>query len=135
MKVTRDVVSDLWPLYSSGDASVDTRRLVEAFLESDPEFARELKATVELPGVPPASPDAEARALQRTRDLVHGHGWLRGVRLLAIVFTVFAFGRIVSDTTFTNSPRRFIGTAVCAVITWIVYAVWLHHNRRRALRG
>ena len=40
MKITRDVVSDLWPLYSSGEASADTRVLVDEFLRDDPEFAR-----------------------------------------------------------------------------------------------
>ena len=39
MKVTRDVVVDLLPLYLAGEASSDTRALVEAFLESDPELA------------------------------------------------------------------------------------------------
>ena len=31
MKVTRDVVTDLLPLYLAGDASEDTRALVEKF--------------------------------------------------------------------------------------------------------
>ena len=39
MKVTRDVVTDLLPLYLSGDASDDTRRLVDDFMTTDPEFA------------------------------------------------------------------------------------------------
>ena len=38
MKVTRDVVTDLLPLYLSGDASDDTRRLVDDFMTTDPEF-------------------------------------------------------------------------------------------------
>lgn len=136
MNVTRDVISDLWPLYAAGEATADTRALVEAFLAGDPEFARTLNANVELPvqGPPPA-PDVEARALQRTRDLVRGNAWMRGVRLMALVFTIFAFGRIISDTTFTVSPRRFIGNAVCAVIAWTVYAAWLHHARAKALRA
>jgi RNA polymerase sigma-70 factor (ECF subfamily) len=40
---TRDVVVDLWPLYVSGEASPDTRALVESFLEKDPEFAERLR--------------------------------------------------------------------------------------------
>ena len=43
MHVTRDVVSDLWPLYASGEASADTRALVDAFLAGDPAFAQSLR--------------------------------------------------------------------------------------------
>jgi hypothetical protein len=41
--VTRDVVVDLWPVYVSGEASTDTRTLVEAFLAQDREFADRLR--------------------------------------------------------------------------------------------
>ena len=40
MNVTRDVIYDLLPSYFAGDASDDTRALVEAYFETDPEFAR-----------------------------------------------------------------------------------------------
>ena len=40
MKVTRDVIYDLLPSYFAGDASDDTRALVEAYFETDPEFGR-----------------------------------------------------------------------------------------------
>lgn len=43
MKPTRDVVVDLWPLYASGEASPDTRALVEAFIAEDPEFGDRLR--------------------------------------------------------------------------------------------
>jgi hypothetical protein len=40
---SRDVVVDLWPLYVSGEASADTRALVEGFLARDPEFGERLR--------------------------------------------------------------------------------------------
>ena len=40
MKVTREVVYDLLPAYFAGDASDDTRALIEAYFATDPEFAR-----------------------------------------------------------------------------------------------
>lgn len=43
MKPTRDVVVDLWPLYASGEASPDTRALVEAFIAEDSEFGDRLR--------------------------------------------------------------------------------------------
>ena len=40
MNVTREVIYDLLPSYFAGDASADTRALVEAYFETEPEFAR-----------------------------------------------------------------------------------------------
>jgi hypothetical protein len=42
-QMTRDVVVDLWPLYVSGEASADTRALVETFIEKDREFGERLR--------------------------------------------------------------------------------------------
>ena len=43
--ITRPVVSDLWPLYVSGEAHAETKALVDAFLASDLEFAQVLRAS------------------------------------------------------------------------------------------
>jgi anti-sigma factor RsiW len=50
-EITRDVVLDLLPLYLAGEVSADTRALVEAYLESDPELAKMAKRpwAIELP--------------------------------------------------------------------------------------
>ena len=40
MNVTREVIYDLLPAYFAGDASDDTRALIEAYFATDPEFAR-----------------------------------------------------------------------------------------------
>ena len=134
MDITRDVISDLWPIYEAGEASADTRALVERFLTQDPAFAATLRQAVTLPATPPpVSRDAEARALQRTRNLVRGRAWLRGVRLFALAMTALAFGRIVEDTTFTAPPARFIGSAIVAAIAWLVYLVALERERHQAL--
>lgn len=76
MRVTRDVILDLWPVYESGAASDDTRTLVEEFLGGDPEFARRIRAGEEkmsevlmaVPVLP--NPDAERAALGRTQLLL-----------------------------------------------------------------
>ena len=69
--VTRDVVSDLWPLYRGGDASQDSRELVEAFLAEDPGFASILQESGRATPVVPAmrlSPDGERRLLDAARE-------------------------------------------------------------------
>jgi hypothetical protein len=132
--VTRDVILDLWPLYVSGEASQDTRGLVEAFLREDPEFARELRqdSTGPLPGhdLPSLTPDHELRTLAQIKRRLTGPRWLL---LLAMVFTMQAFGRIVSDTSFDVSPRKFIATAVVAACFWVAFLVRLFHGRREVL--
>ncbi|MBU8922207.1 MAG: hypothetical protein KOO63_10360 [Bacteroidales bacterium] len=43
MKITRDVILDLLPLFVSGEGSSDTRKLVEEYIETDPEIAEIVK--------------------------------------------------------------------------------------------
>ena len=61
---------------------------------------------------------------------------LRGYPLLlnlAIMFTCFAFGRIVADTSWDVSPRNFIITALLAAAFWIAFLVSLWRMRARIL--
>jgi len=39
MKITRNVILDLLPIYVANEASADTRALMESYLASDPETA------------------------------------------------------------------------------------------------
>lgn len=132
--VTRNVITDLWPLYLSGEASEDTRRLVGAFLAADPDFERELREAANL-GVasgaaPSLSPDHELETLARVKRRLRGPHWLL---TLAMVFSALAFGRIVSDTSWDVSPRGFIATAVVAACFWVAFFVVLFRGRRSVL--
>ena len=136
LNVTRDVVADLWPVYEAGEATADTRALVDEFLANDPAFAQTVRAAPAVPA--PAvtvPPEAKLAALKRTRDLVRGNAWLRGLRLFALVITVFAISRILKDTTWTTSPRVFIADATLATISWTAYGVLVDRYRRRSLRA
>jgi len=87
MKVTREVILDLLPLYLAGEASPATRELVEEYLAQDPELARQARANWELVGrssPPAAPPELELKALSRTRRLIAVQTWLFG---FAISFT------------------------------------------------
>jgi hypothetical protein len=73
MNVTRDIVKDLLPVYLAGDASEDTRTLVDQWLRTDPDLTR-LVAEAKVEALPPVAlpaPDSEKQALSRTRR------WLR----------------------------------------------------------
>lgn len=106
LEVTRKVVSDLWPLVRTGEASADSRSLVDAFLAQDQGFAATLQASEGVQGLVPAirlSPDAERRLLDDAREraqikllLVGGSIVLLGVVLLTALggalFLVFRAG-------------------------------------------
>src|SRR4051794_18522755 len=116
MSITRPVVLDLWPVYLSGEASPETRALVEDYLRTDPEFARQLREDP-LGGMaaPPLPPDTETNAFARARSRLRGFPLLLH---LAMIFSGLAFGRIVSDTSWDVSPRNFIILAAVAACFW-----------------
>jgi hypothetical protein len=54
----------------------------------------------------------------------------RGLLQLAMVFSMLAFGRIISDTSWDVSPRNFIVTSAVAVAFWIAFFVTLYRGRK-----
>ena len=133
-RYAREIIADLYPLYLSGDASPDTRRLVEAFVKEDPDFLPMLGETGRdsLGGlIPPAlSPDHELKTLARVKRRLLGPIWMMQ---FAIIFSCFAFGRIVADTSLDVSPRNFIVTATIAVGFWVAFFVKLFRGRKAVL--
>lgn len=94
MNPTRDLITDLLPAYFSGEASADTRALVEEYFAQDPEFermARRLAAGLNtLKSAAPADPqDLEKRALMRTRAELRGKNISLGMVLAGILAIVF----------------------------------------------
>jgi anti-sigma factor RsiW len=135
MNVTREVIIDLWPAYTAGEASADTRALVEEFLRQDPEFARLLQqmadADLAKAAVPTLPPDHEAQALNRTKRQLQGLDWSLILWLIALSFTFQAFARIVADTSWDVSPRNFIIYTLIAAGFWCAYVIRRMWLRRR----
>jgi ferric-dicitrate binding protein FerR (iron transport regulator) len=73
-------------VYLAGEASADTRALVEDWLRSDLDLAAQVERArrLELPAVAAPSPTIEKQALDRTRRRLRGRGILLGA---AIYFT------------------------------------------------
>ncbi|HEY0788867.1 MAG TPA: hypothetical protein VGE86_09505 [Thermoanaerobaculia bacterium] len=122
MNVTRDVVRDLLTVYLSGDASEDTRSLVEEWLRGDPELARQAEAarTLGLPndaGPPPAT--AEKAALDRTRRYFRWRTVLLGTAVyvttlpLTLTFDSSGYRGLLID----NWPERYVVFAI-AIGLW-----------------
>ena len=86
MEVTRNVILDLLPLYVDGELSADTRALVEAYLETDPELekiAQRLKTATLSDDIPvPLTKEDEMEAYKEAKRMM----FLRTV-VIAIAIT------------------------------------------------
>jgi anti-sigma factor RsiW len=132
MKVTRDVVKDLLTLYLAGDASRDTRALVEEWLRDDPELARhaEQASRIDLPATPPLPPTVEKQALDRTRRHLRWRTILLGFAIyvstlpMTVTFSSSGFSGLLID----NWPERWVVIAI-ALVLWTIY--WRTSQRLR----
>ena len=132
MKVTRDVVKDLLTVCSAGEATSDTRALVEEWLRRDPELARQAEqaGSVTLPEVPPLPPTVEKQALDRTRRHLRWRMFLFG--LAAYVSTLpfsVTFGRGGYEGLLIDDwPERIVVISI-AVVLWVIF--WRVSRRAR----
>lgn len=82
MNVTREVITDLLPVYFGGEASGDTKVLVEDYFRQDPDFERVARSAATpletLRGAAPLRPGAE----KEKRDLECVRGELRRNKIL-----------------------------------------------------
>jgi anti-sigma factor RsiW len=124
MNVTRDVVKDLLTVYLAGEASPDTRALVEQWLRDDPALARQAgqAATVRLPAGPELPQTLEKQALDRTRRHLRWRSILLGVAIyvsalpLSVTFNRQGFSGLLID----NWPER-LAIAAIALVLWAAY--------------
>jgi hypothetical protein len=132
MQVTRNVIVDLMPLYNSGEASHDTRALVEDYLRRDPAL-RQLVDASEAGEVPPApSSNAERIALEKTRRLLRRRQWVMAFALLCTLLPL-SFGDLGGGFTFVMFRDMPWSRALwpVAVVLWFWYAR-LHRGTRSA---
>jgi hypothetical protein len=124
MKVTRDVIRDLLPVYAAGEASRDTRALVEDWLRSDAQLAREVEQAgrVTLPEVPPLPPTVEKQALDRTRRYVRWRSLLLGFTIYVSTLPLsVTFGRSGYEGLLIDEwPERIVVISI-AIGLWLVY--------------
>jgi anti-sigma factor RsiW len=140
VNITRDVANDLLPLYLAGEASADTRVLLEEFLRQNPEFARAVQehaqrsAHLLSEAVAPLPPDHERATLERTRAFIRRRTNLLGV---AIAFTLmplaFMFeGHEVRWIMLRDSPMQALSFFMAALGCWLSYH-WMGRRLRAGL--
>jgi hypothetical protein len=130
MNVTRDVVLDLLPAYLAGEASADTRALVDEYLRQDPDLERRVRArdTTLVRDVAAApAPEIELASLMKTRRTL---GRLRWTCALATACTAVALSLRVDFADGHLTTFRFLivdhpvplGTCLAvAAVLWLVY--------------
>ena len=135
MGPTLDVMKDLMVVYLSGEASPDTRRLVEEYAIAHPDYAELLKrsgaAALGEAGPPPAS--VEMNALRLTRQFILLRSLFFG---MGIAFTLapFTFAFKEGNVTFflwRDVPGLGTAFASIAVASWVACYV-MHRAVRKA---
>jgi len=129
MEVTRDIVIDLMPLYESGEASRDTRAVVEEFLRRDPSLAG--LATPDVAAVTsPALTELERRTIEKTRATIRQRSWILALAILCMLLP-FSFAFLDGQIRFfmlrdvPESALLFVGAAAF----W-----WMYGRLTRSLR-
>ncbi|HEY7500857.1 MAG TPA: hypothetical protein VH740_20200 [Vicinamibacterales bacterium] len=131
MNVTRHVIGDLWALASAGEASEDSRRLIDEYLAADPELARQLRAeSSTIPKeVPMRLPHThEIDTLRRTKKALRRRS---PMRLVAIALWGLALARFLEQTSPAAIPPNVVATAILAAVFTAAAAVhtyWMHNK-------
>src|SRR5262245_29090057 len=137
MNITRDVITDLLPVYLSGEASADTQALVDEFLNGDPEFASIVQDARRVPSEPMLAgqraipPDQEREVVTRTRAVIRRQSW-------TLAFAVFLTLLPLSFTFGADGIRSFmVRDEPGSALFWIPAGyLWFSHLRtQRRLRA
>lgn len=124
MKITRDIITDLLPVYLSGEASEDTRALVAEFLQQDTQFA-ELIAEQDKPLEKikiNLSKEVEMKTLQDTRSLLQKRSVYLAFTILFLLFPLsFKFNANGLEWMWTDAPVNAVIFAALGIFNGFQY--------------
>jgi anti-sigma factor RsiW len=130
MNVTHEVITDLLPLYLAGEASADTRALVEEYLRLHPDIAAKARAEAERNAAALASlevmlpDDHEKRLLERTRRFNRYRAQMLGFTIgFALMPFAFVFGDGIRWVMLRDNPKQAIMFWIAAAGCWFAYHV------------
>ena len=136
MNVTREVITDLLPIYFSGEASEDTKALVEEYFRQDSDFERVARsAATPLEALRTAAPIAagsekEKRDLECVRWALQ---WRRVLFVVSLFLTLvplsflFAHDHVVSIVV-RDGPWEAAFCWSLAVLFWFLYFARLRQH-------
>jgi hypothetical protein len=124
MNIHENVILDLLPAVRSGHASAESRKLVEEFLEANPQIAKFAAL------MPTPDPSLEMRTLQRTRQELDRAGWQKGLAIFCSLLPLsFVFDGSHLHLLFADYPVVMIGLWIAAGVLWSLYFM----RRQRSL--
>jgi hypothetical protein len=143
MTISRGIIDDLYPLYAAGEASADSRALIEEYLAENPGAAASLQEPVTLPPVEPP-PDLEVRALKRASKLLEEKSLL-GAAALTLSYvpaTAEFLERNKPQLLYQDHPWAAMLIYLAAIGLWVrflfvcrrVQAAGLHPRRTKMTR-
>lgn len=125
MNVTKEVITDLFPLYVANECSKDSRELIEEYLQDNPHQAEELRRVMNTPvpsGTAQLAGSEEVRSLREARRRVRRLSWLMG---LAIFFSLLPFSLLMTGGriywVFRESPMTAIVYGLLGIVCWSTY--------------
>jgi hypothetical protein len=125
MNVTKEVITDLFPLYVANECSKDSRALVEQYLKDNPHQAEELRRVMNTPlpgGTAQLTGSEEVRSLREARRRVRRQSWLMG---FAIFFSLLPFSFLFTGGkiywVFRESPTTAIIYGLLGIVCWAAY--------------
>ena len=131
MNVTVNVITDLLPLYLAGEASADTRALLEEYLRQHPAFAASVQAHAQrsaamlaaLPMAPP--PDHERATLEKSRKFARTRSQVLAFSLACTLIPLaFSFKNgAVQWIMLRDNPTMAVLFFVAAAACWLAYVM------------
>ena len=134
MEISRDVILDLLSLVDAGEASADSKALVEHHLGRDPELARIARERIPrltAAGIPaPLGKETEMKTLERAKRLM---SWRSLFIALGIFFAVFPATYSANTKSWhwnlIESPLSAAISVVLAALSWTGF-FWIRHRMR-----
>lgn len=126
MKISRDVIVDLLPLYLANEASEDTRALVEQFLVDDPALAKlveQSKQTQWHEEVPvPLNKEHEMNTFEKTKQLLFQQKLFLALAVATTLFFIaFRFDANGVEWLWANSPQLGGAIFIVAGLFWTAF--------------
>jgi hypothetical protein len=126
MTLPEPIMRDLLTVVLDGEASPETRRLVEDYARDHPPYAALLQTEGTLGAIlTPPTPDREMESLKRTKEMLRLKAVLLG---MAIAFTLVPLAFVFHNSAITfllvrDAPGAAIGLWSVAAASWVAYYV------------
>jgi hypothetical protein len=123
-QIPQHVILDLLPLYLADEVSEETRKLIEEYLQTDPQLAnlaKQAKKVTSLQDIPaPINKETEMEALKKVRKLMVQHNVFLALAVILTLMVGLSYIFLWDEPRGAAAPFVFGGMAI---IFWIAFFV------------